>query len=922
MTATTKAVFGALLALCIQSARGRDVVSFDFGWKHRTGLTAWAPPDAQPPVNPNPGLSPPEAQVNYTASDWVTVQLPHDGLIAARPSKAACPDGCSGKSYIPRHVLWYRKTFVLPSDWAGSAIWLDFDGSFRLTTVFVNGVLATSHDCGYTPFRLRLDNITGVQHDEPTVVAVFVDPDNGDIGGQERGSGWWYEGGGLYRHVHLVRADTVHIEQDGLFAYSNLTWPDEANELLSLPASPETESLSNPTGPSSSSSPTAVLHASVAVANTGAQDASICVGFLLTGFDGSVVATNFTAPFTIPSASSSSAYATLVVPSPSLWTAPSPTLYNLTASVYTGADCSGASTPLDSVHGPHGFRSLRYDANDGFFLNKDHFKVRGFCDHNNFAVVGMAVPERVNLFRAQASRAVGGNGRRTSHNPPDKSMLDIYDRLGVVVMDENRLFANETRYVDNMGVMVKRDRNHPSVVIWSFCNERGCEGADEAGGPRFQEIAYRYDGSRPTLANMFTFGDLLSNTIDVQGFSHESREQLDVCHAKLPNKPIFLSECCSCNTYRDEDEGCETLHDNPHRMCIEKSFNARCAESNKATNASDGVNYAVGTMVWTLFDYYGEPSVGGPEVSSSYGQYDLAGFPKAAAFWYRTQWLLTIPDGPDKTFYTNGSHEVYLVESWESPDSFPSTKGNTTRAIHAYSSASSIEIFVNGKSHGTRAVRPMREGPGSYAEWLEVPWEAGNLTAVARDSTGNPVATTARFTNGNASSLRLSLDVPSKHTGTGSALLLDGQDAALLRAAVVDSSGSVIHLATNNVTFRVVSGPGFVQGTNNGDQHCYEPNNAPWHSAFHGLVRAVVRVTGTTARSARETSLLVKIDVDGPMAAVKQVTSPEGPIVVEASSPGFDPVRISIPVSNDPLTAGVYAIAEAAAGKPVDFFAI
>ena len=146
----------------------------------------------------------------------------------------------------------------------------------------------------------------------------------------------------------------------------------------------------------------------------------------------------------------------------------------------------------------------RYDADDGFFLNEDHFKVRGFCDHNNFGVVGMAVPSRINLYRAQASRAVGGNGRRTSHNPPDTALLEIYYRLGVVVIDENRLFANETRYVENMGVLVKRDRNHPSVVIWSFCNEGGCEGDHEAGGPRFKEIAYRYDGSRPTLANMFT----------------------------------------------------------------------------------------------------------------------------------------------------------------------------------------------------------------------------------------------------------------------------------------------------------------------------------------------------------------------------------------------------------------------------------
>jgi len=505
-----------------------------------------------------------------------------------------------------------------------------------------------------------------------------------------------------------------------------------------------------------------------------------------------------------------------------------------------------------------------------------------------------------------------------------------------VVMDENRLFANNSEYVTNMGAMVKRDRNHPAVVIWSFCNEGGCEGSHETGGPAFRQIAYEYDGSRPTLANMFTFGDLLSNTIDVQGFSHQSRSKLESCHKALPYKPIYMSECCSCNTYRDEDEGCETLHDNPHTNCTEKSFNARCAESNQATNASDGVNYAVGTMVWTLFDYYGEPAVGGThaEVSSSYGQYDLCGFPKAAAFWYRTQWLLTIPDGPDKTFDTHGAQEVHLVESWQSPDAFPQTKGQPNRSsIHAYSSAPAVELYVNGKSQGVRSVTTMSHAPGSYAEWLSVPWEEGNLTAVARDSTGKAVARTSRFTNdeGGASSIVLSLDAPSPLTGTGSCLVADGQDAALLRATVVDQNNRTVHLATNNVSFRVLSGPGVLLGAHNGDQHptLHEPNSAHWHTAFHGLVRAVVRVTSTKALvQMKGAEWLGQVDKHGPLSMAHQSTNhgsiprdgPSEAIVVEASSPGLPPATISICVSADAETNGVLSVAQAYAGKPVDFF--
>jgi beta-galactosidase/beta-glucuronidase len=174
----------------------------------------------------------------------------------------------------------------------------------------------------------------------------------------------------------------------------------------------------------------------------------------------------------------------------------------------------------------------------------------------------------------------------------------------MVVIDENRLFDDNPEYVKNMMDLVQRDRNHPSVIIWSFCNERGCEGTHEQGGPSFQAVTTMLDGTRPTLANMFTFNDLLSNTVDVQGFSHSKREKLDACHSALPSKPIFMSECCSCNTMRGEDEGCETEHDNPHSPCDQKAFNGRCLE--QLVNASDGVDYSAGTMVWTLFDYYGK----------------------------------------------------------------------------------------------------------------------------------------------------------------------------------------------------------------------------------------------------------------------------------------------------------------------------
>jgi len=225
---------------------------------------------------------------------------------------------------------------------------------------------------------------------------------------------------------------------------------------------------------------------------------------------------------------------------------------------------------------------------------------------------------------------------------------------------------------------------------------------------------------------------------------------------------------------------------------------------------------------------------------------------------------------------------------------------------------------VNGKSQGERAVVPMSQGPGSYAEWLNVVWEAGELTAVAKYANGTTAATVSRYTNGKAAKLVLGLDAPSVSTGTGTAVVLDGQDAALVRASIVDADGRVMHQATNNVTFKVVSGPGMVQGTGNGDPRNHDPNNMPWHPAYHGLVRAVVRVTSVAAHADRVA--LSEIDAEGLMTVATEEADPQ-PIVVEASSPGFAPAQITIPTSTDLVKDGVYAAAAAAAGQPVDFFA-
>lgn len=370
----------------------REIILFDYGWKHRTGLTDWAMPNDLPPTDTDPGPSPKESSPDYDDSGWWDVQLPHDGLIVNAPSKEACPDGCSGFSYIPRHVLWYRNTFSLPKEWqedhqssmeagTGSVISLEFEGSFRNTTVWLNGKLVLNHVCGYTPFRIELEPDL-LRSGEKQIVAVFVDPDNGDSGGISRGSGWWYEGGGLYRHVRLIKTNAVHVEPNGLFVKSEST-----------------------SGFKKGRASTAVLHMEASIVS---KESGICYAFEVTDPKGVQLASTksteaqgkLSTPVTIEER--------VEILDPMLWTSAEPYLYQVEVVL---KQCGDQAKELDRVSVRHGIRKIFFDPNHGFFLNDQKFKIRGFCDHDTFAVVGMALPDRINLFRVRTYFAAETVGR-------------------------------------------------------------------------------------------------------------------------------------------------------------------------------------------------------------------------------------------------------------------------------------------------------------------------------------------------------------------------------------------------------------------------------------------------------------------------------------------------------------------------------
>ena len=412
------------------STRGggqRQSLLFDYGWKFRTGLTNWAAPNDPPPTQVDPGRMPPESDPDYDDSTWWTVQLPHDGLILNGPSKEACGDGCSGRSFIPRHVLWYRNSFSLPDEWmnrvkdddtntshsnknysSSSIISMEFEGSFRNTTVWLNGELVMNHVCGYTPFRISLD-ASRKDH----TVAVFVDPDNGDAGSPSRGSGWWYEGGGLYRHVRLVKTGIVRTERDSLFVKST-NFSLSSSSIL-VPPDIKREAMNQ------TSLVTLELRATVLVGRTSTD--AVCCFFEVVHPDGRTLGQTkwhrllphlwwktINETLNVKDDESILVEDTYDMVNPQLWTSAEPNLYQVD---FVLKQCSEHrrhdnrkqdDQELDRVSVHHGIRKIHFDPNYGFFLNDQRYKIRGFCDHDTFAVVGMALPDRINLFRVSAIR--------------------------------------------------------------------------------------------------------------------------------------------------------------------------------------------------------------------------------------------------------------------------------------------------------------------------------------------------------------------------------------------------------------------------------------------------------------------------------------------------------------------------------------
>jgi beta-galactosidase len=773
-----------------------DRLSMDWGWKfHRGDIDLPLPKTGETYGYTKAGVAPGPAGVKYDDSDWRNVDVPHDFIVEGPFDENANGD----QGYHPKGVGWYRKSFTLPESDRGRYIELQLDGMATVATVWFNGNVVRHNFSGYDSAYIDL---TPFAHfgSEPNVIAIRVDADTPQ--------GWWYEGGGIYRHTWLVKRSPVHIVTDGVYAH-----------------------------PRRNGSGSWTIPVEVTLNNIGEKAAQAEVHSIVVGPSGHSIAQG-NATVTVDPLENAVATFAIPVDHPRLWSLEDPTLYEVRTSVLVDGQ------EVDRLTTTAGFRTIRFDAKDGFFLNDKHVKIQGTCNHQDHAGVGIALPDSLIEFRLRKLKELGCNALRMSHNAPTRELLDIADRIGLMVMDENRLFNPSPDYVRILQWMVRRDRNHPSIILWSAFNEEPVQSTPE-GYEMVRRMAAAIkdlDDTRPVTAAMNGGMDSpisVADAVDVVGFNY-SIPLYDKYHAAHPDKPLTSSEDSSAFMTRGVYVDNEAKHelDSYDDHAPEWGNLHRVSWKAIATRP-----FMAGCFVWTGFDYRGEPTpFRWPTINSNFGIMDTCGFPKAGYYLRQSQWVHDRP-------------VLWLIPHWN----WAGSEGKPIKVM-AMTNADTIELRLNGRSLGEQKADHFE------MNFWHVPYQPGRLEAVARTA-GRVVATYAVETTGAPVALRLTPD--------RTALDDDGCDAVPVTVEALDARGRHVPTANLPVQFQIAGGR--IIGVGNGNPNSHEPDKAMSRELFNGYAQVIVQSdrggTGTlllkaSAPGLRTAATILKVRAVSPIPAV------------------------------------------------------
>lgn len=749
------------------------------------------------------GDEPEMAQPGYDDSRWRQLSLPHDWAIEGDFS-ATNPSGAGGGA-LPGGVGWYRKHFRLPATEGERRYYLAFDGVYMNSTVYVNGHEVGSRPYGYSSFEYDLTPY--VRRDSDNVVAVRVD-------NSDQPNSRWYSGCGIYRHVWLTATNPLHIARWGVHVVTDVGGTVDVELAVSGDADGQHRPVFRHT---------------------------------LLAPDGRTVAVT----------SAKSLRQTLRVSHPLRWSVDSPHLYTLKSEVLVDGEV------VDAVTTRTGFREFRFDAATGFWLNGRNLKINGVCLHHDLGCLGAAVNEDAMRRQLVKLKAMGCNAIRCSHNPPAPELLDLCDEMGFIVMDESfdmwrrRKTRNDyARFFDkwheqDLSDLLLRDRNHPSVLMWSIGNEvleqwsgvgadeltleqanlllnAGHDGSTLAHGEELSPnslltlhlagIVRKYDRTRPVTAGCNEPSPdnhlFKSGALDLIGFNYH-REWIKDVPRNFPGKPFLLTESVSALQTRGyyrmpsdslfiAPERWDKPYTDPSMMCSSYD-NQHVPWGSTHEETWDIVKhtpYCAGQFIWTGFDYLGEPTpYGFPARSSYFGIIDLAGFPKDIYYMYQSEWT----DRP----------VLHLFPHWNW------TEGQTVDLWCYYNDADEVELFVNGKSRG---VRSKKDSHQYHVAW-RVAYEPGEVKVVARKD-GQEVRSSSIRTAGAPARIRLEVDY-------------EGETTVFVNAYVTDEAGNLCPWAEDDLRFSVSGGT--VIGVDNGSPTSMERFKADHRKAFFGKALVVIR---------------------------------------------------------------------------------
>ena len=762
--------------VCFANPRPGRRVSFNHDWRFQPGDVA---------NGQNASLN--DAQ-------WRQLDLPHDWSIEGEFSEKH-PAGTGGGA-LPGGLGWYRKTFTLPASARGKVVLVEFDGVYRNSEVWINGHYLGKRPYGYSSFAYELTPHLSYGP-KANVLAVKVD-------NSQQPNSRWYSGSGIYRNVWLTTLDPVHVEHWGTY----VTTPEVNEQTATVAIKTKVKNRSQSATPVSLT--TIILDANgrdlarVTDENIAAKDSQAEVS------------------------------QTLTVTSPRLWSDERPYLYKVVSQLEQGGRV------VDRYETPLGIRTFRFDVDKGFFLNGKPVKIRGVCNHHDLGSLGAAVNTRAIERQLEMLKAMGVNGIRTSHNPPAPELLDLTDRMGFIVMDEAfDVWKKEKTKFDyhldwdewhkrDLEDMVLRDRNHPSIFIWSIGNEVAEQWNDSPDAGRISKqlvaIVRNLDKTRPITAacnsvreqnSLLTDGDL-----DLVGTNYD-HNKIPQLQKMFPGRPIIGTETTSALATRGSYDmpsdqirrwprrWDEVFKDgNPDFTCsaydnVSAPWGSTHEETWKIAKKHD---FFSGMFIWTGWDYLGEPTpYPWPSVSSYFGIIDLAGFPKDTYYMYQSEW-------------TN-KPVLHLFPHWN-------WKAGDKIDVVAYFNADEVELFLNGRSQGTK-----RKQADELQVFWRLPYEPGVLKAVSRKN-GRVVLTREVRTASEPARIEL---VPDRKV-----LKADGVDLSFVTVKIVDRSGTVVPFADHLIKFEV-TGEASIAGVDNGYQASHESFKGKQRKAYHGMALAIVQ---------------------------------------------------------------------------------